>query len=180
MKKLFLILIASFALVMAHYLTRVFAWDHDGDHGHDSDGGIALSKLAGKYAVTFPGSSLFICFKPDFSATENCLTTGAVPVSVIGATVAQETKDKDGNFCTKNTFTVAFSAPLAAFPPTVTVFYTAGKVTNYDPATASGDVSLTNYTGGKCIGSKFDSTGADGVCQLVEKHLASGHGAERL
>ena len=53
MKKLFLILIAGFALVMALDFNGAYAGDHDGDHGHDRDGGIPLSKLAGKYAAIF-------------------------------------------------------------------------------------------------------------------------------
>jgi hypothetical protein len=156
MKKLFLVLIAGFALVTAHDFNRVYA-------GDDGGGGIPLSKLAGKYAETYPpapASSFYLCFKPDFSATENCFTKGAVPLSLILATIGQKTQDKDGNSCIKLTGTLAFSAPLAFLPPTVNVEFGADKVTKYDPATASGDVSFTNYTGGKCVGSKFDSTGA--------------------
>jgi hypothetical protein len=157
---------------MANDFNSVYAWEHDGD----GDGGIPLSKLAGKYAETFPGAVFYICLKPDFSGPENCLTKGAVPVADIGATVAQHTQDKDGNSCSNNTFTLALSAPLAAFPPTVFRFHAVSKVTNYDPATGSGDASFTQYTGGKCIGSKFDSTGATSVQTGTYHFVASDNG----
>ena len=81
MKKLFLILIAGFALVMAHDFKRAYA----GDHNSGDDGGIPLSKLAGKYSVTFtPGGFFTTCFKPDFSATESCSTPGAIPLTETG------------------------------------------------------------------------------------------------
>jgi len=76
MKKLFLILIAGLTLVMAQDFKRAYAGDDGGD-----DGGIPLSKLAGKYSETFRGGTITTCFKPDFSATENCFTKGAVPLS---------------------------------------------------------------------------------------------------
>ena len=172
MKKLFLILIAGFALFMAHDFNRVYA-------GDDGGGGIPLSKLAGKYAETFPGAVFYICFKPDFSTTENCFTKGAVPLSLILATLGQTTQDKDGNSCTKLTGALAFSAPLAFLPPTVNVAFSVAKVTNYDPATASGDASFTNYTGGKCVGSKFDSTGAT-KSQTGTYHFVASDNGERV
>jgi hypothetical protein len=172
MKRFFLILIAGFALVMAHDFNGVHAGDDSGGEG----GGIPLSKLASKYAETFPGAVFYICFKPDFSTTENCFTKGAVPVADIGATVAQETTDKDGDSCSNNTFTLALSGLTTAFPPTVFVFHAVSKVTNYDPATGSGDASFTQYTGGKCIGSKFDSTGATSVQTGTYHFVASDNG----
>ena len=71
MKKLFLILIASFAVVMIQGFSRVSA---------DGGDGIPLSKLAGKYASTAQGS-LTLCFNSTFcpSIPENCSTAGAQP-----------------------------------------------------------------------------------------------------
>ena len=67
-----------------------------------------------------------------------------------------------------------------AVPPFVGVAQvTVGKVTNYDPATGSGDVSVTNYTGGKCRGSKFDSTGAT-VVNTATAHFVASDNGERV
>ena len=175
MKKLFLILIAGLTLVMAQDFKRAYAGDDGGD-----DGGIPLSKLAGKYSETFRGGTITTCFKPDFSATENCFTKGAVPLSSsFGASVGEKTQDKDGNSCTKATGSFGLPAPLAAFPNVVVVFFSATKVTNYDPATGSGDESFTNYTGGKCIGSKFDSTGAI-ISQTGTSHFVASDNGKRV
>jgi hypothetical protein len=175
MKKLFLILIACFALVLALDFNGAYAGDRDGDHGHDRDGGIPLSKLAGKYSVTFQAGGFFVqCFKPDFSATEPCSTPGAVPINVSAGTVAQSTWDKDGDTCSK--LTSVFASLGQTSPPSVVVFFSVIKVTDYDPATASGDSSFTTYLGGKCIGSKFDSTGATNIGTGTYHFVASQDG----
>jgi hypothetical protein len=166
MKRLFLILIiASFALVMIQGFSRVAA---------DGGGGIPLSKLAGKFAQAGPGSgSLTLCFKPDFSATENCSTVGAIPLAANVVGVGQKTQDKDGDSCLTETITEAFPGKL---PPIVAVFHGANKVTNYDPATGSGDESFTNYAGGRCMGSKFDTTGATVLNNGTLHFVASDNG----
>ncbi|HKD67967.1 MAG TPA: hypothetical protein VKB84_14065 [Candidatus Binataceae bacterium] len=171
MKKLFLILIAAFAVVMAHDFNGAYAGAHHGD----DDGGIPLSKLAGKYSVIFNSGGFFTqCFKPDFSATESCSTPGAVPFNLTGATVGQSTQDRDGNACQK--FTGAFSATVGQKTPLILEFISVVKVTTYDPATGSGDTSVTDYSGGKCIGSKFDSTGATPTNTGAQHFVASDDG----
>jgi hypothetical protein len=168
MRKLFLVLIAGFALVVAH--------DFNADGG--DGGGIPLSKLAGKYSVTFQlGGFITQCFKPDFSATESCSTHGAIPISVSGATVGQKTQEKDGDAC--YTLTGTFAHAGQPTPPLVAVFFTVEKVTNYNPATGTGDSSFTNYGGGKCIGSNFDSTGAT-VGQTGTAHFVASDDGKRL
>jgi hypothetical protein len=167
MKKLFLILIASFALVMAHDFNRVYA----GDNG-DGGGGIPLSQLAGKYAGTAQGS-ITLCFKPDFSASESCSAAGAVPVAFNVSQVSSES-GKAGISCFTSTTTL--SVPGDVHPTTGSVSHAVAKVTSYDPATGSGDASFTEYSGGKCIGSKFDSTGATVADTGTEHFVASGQG----
>jgi hypothetical protein len=89
MKKFFLILIASFALVIAHDFKGVYAEDHHGG------GGIPLSKLAGDYSGTANGS-ITICFEADFSATEACNTPGAVGVAFNDPAISNFTQDTAG------------------------------------------------------------------------------------
>src|ERR1700746_2609453 len=105
MKKLFLILIAVFALVMTYDFNGAYAGDHGGD-----DGGIPLSKLAGKYAAIVSSAGFLTqCFKPGFSAPEPCSTPGAVGAPVSFGTVGQKTQDKEGDAC--ESFTGAFATP---------------------------------------------------------------------
>jgi hypothetical protein len=173
MKKLFLILMAGFALVIAHDLNGVYASDHDSDGGR-----IPLSKLAGKYAAIYSPAGFFTqCFKPDFSANESCSTSGAVPIVVSAGTVGQKTQDNDGDSCEK--FTGVFATPGQPTPSAIVVYITVEKVTDYDPATGSGDTSATNYLGGKCIGSKFDSTGAT-KAQTGTTHFAASDDGRRV
>jgi hypothetical protein len=169
MKKLFLILIASFALLMAHDSNRIYA-------GDDDNGGIPLSNLAGKYAQAGQGSAT-LCFNPNtFPATENCFTAGAIILAFNAVFVGQKTQDNVGNSCLTATQTLGF--PGSPEPPSITVFQGVNKVTNYDPATGSGDESFTNYTGGKCNKSKFDSTGAT-VLNHGTLHFVASHNGER-
>jgi hypothetical protein len=148
MKKLSFILIASFALVTIQGFSRVSA---------DDGGGIPLSKLAGKYAETNQGS-ITVCFKPDFSDTQNCSTPGAATVPFNFLELGVSHYEKEGDIC--DTTTTTQSSAGSPFPPTVVLGTTVSKTTNYDPATGTGDLSFTAYTGGKCIGSKFNATGA--------------------
>ena len=89
MKKLSLVLIAGFALVTIQGFSRVSA---------DDGGGIPLSRLAGKYAQTNQGS-ITVCFKPDFSDTQNCSTAGAVTVPFNFLELGENNHDKEGDIC---------------------------------------------------------------------------------
>ena len=145
MKKLSLILIASFALVTIQGFSGVFA---------DDGGGIPLSKLAGRYADTPRALSRFVS-SPTFPTLRIVPRSGAVPVPFNGPAVGQVTQDKDGNLCGAYTGTAGAPGSPGNFPPQEHHFV--GKVTNYDPATGTGDKSFTDYIGGKCNGTKFDS-----------------------
>jgi hypothetical protein len=164
MKKILLVLIASLALVMIQVFSTISA---------DDGSGIPLSKLAGKYANAFQGS-VTLCFKPDFSATENCSTAGAKTLILNNVLVGQSTQDKDGVAC--GTATITEATPGSPFPPLVVIVQGVTKVTVYDPATGSGDSSFAFYAGGKCIGSNFDSTGATVTSTGTAHFAASDHG----
>jgi hypothetical protein len=47
------------------------------------------------------------------------------------------------------------------------------------PATGTGDVAVTGYSGGKCKGSKFDSTGAT-VAYSATVHFVVTNGGNRV
>jgi hypothetical protein len=145
MKKLFLTLIVSFALVMTH------------DFNWSSAQAESIPLKAGSFMVHEEGS-LTLCFKPDFSALESCSAADEVPSAFNVAIVGQQTQDKAGNLC--GTFSVTESFFSGEPNPTVAVLHTVGTVTVYDPTTGAGDGSSTAYVGGKCTGSTFDKTGA--------------------
>jgi hypothetical protein len=165
MKKLCSILIVSFGLVTVHDLKSVYA---------DGGGGVPLSQLAGGYASTVT-AALAICLDPTSFVEESCATGGALVVTVTNLAAGELTLDQKGNTC--GTYTGASSnLPLDASRPQIIPFHVAATTINYDPASGTGDWPYTLYSGGKCKGAEFDSTGAT-VSSTGKVHfVASGHG----
>jgi hypothetical protein len=65
-------------------------------------------------------------------------------------------------------------------PPSVSPIHpSVAKILNYDPATGAGDISVSEYSGGKCIGSTFDSAGAKQTAAFVF-HFAASNGGKRI
>jgi hypothetical protein len=125
----------------------------------ERNGGIPLRKLAGTFSETIQ-ASLFVCFSttPPFPLAK-CGSAGSTDTPLNALAVGAQTRDAAGNQCT--TWTEADSdSPLTASPPTVYVLHQTGTTTSYDPTTGTGEGSFTNYFGGKCNGTAFDSTGA--------------------
>ena len=125
----------------------------------DDDEGISLKSLAGKYADTLHGS-FALCLDPKNNFAEiSCTDTKAVVFPQTTIDVGNETDDTKGNSCETYTETDT-DLPPDLSPPFVAVFHSVAKVTSYDPATGSGDGTFTNYSGGKCVGVEFKSSGA--------------------
>jgi hypothetical protein len=153
MKKIIAIVfisIVSFAIVVAHDFNRASA-------SADGSGGIPLAIFAGNFTSVVQGS-ITSCFDSNTGDPTDCSTAGAASFYANLAQVGQGTRDQYGNTCQTSTSTLGYPGFTGA--PSVTVIEDVGKVTNYDPATGSGDVSFTSYTGGKCNGSKFNGTHA--------------------
>jgi hypothetical protein len=166
MKKLCWILITVFALVMMRDSNRIYA---------DGGGGIPLSQLAGKFSAETQGS-ITICFNSGFTATEACSTTGAVGAACNATDAGQNVTDNKGNSCTTTTNICNFPGDTSPIPATVT--HAVVKVTSYDPATGMGDSSFNSYTGGKCVGSTFNSTGAT-LTTTGTLHFVASNGGNR-
>jgi hypothetical protein len=150
MKKLLVILVAAFVLVMSQGLREVAG---------DDDGGIPLRALAGKYSSTAHGSYA-LCLDPKNNFAEvNCSSTKAVVFPQTEVDVGYGTQDAKGNSCTTYTGT-ASDQPSDVSPPAVFEFIVVGNTKDYDPATGSGDGPFTSYSGGKCVGADFNSGGA--------------------
>jgi hypothetical protein len=144
-----------------------------------ADGGIPLEDLAGNYAFTCQGS-FSICLDPGTFGVADCATTtGAIIVPLTDLGIGQLTRDSKGNSCGSD-FDVTSSLPVAKTPPSVGVVHPAvAKTLNYDPATGTGELSLVEYSGGKCNGSRFDSAGATETATSAA-HLAASGGGKRF
>jgi hypothetical protein len=172
MKKLLVFLVAAFVLVMSQGLREVAA----GDAGDDE--GVPLKALAGKYSDTAHGY-FALCLDPKNNFAEiSCADAKAVVFPQTVVDVGNETDDKKGNSCETYTETDS-DLPPDLSPPFVAVFHTVGTVKSYDPAMESGDGTFTSYSGGKCVGASFNSTGAT-VNSTGTFHFVVGNGGKRV
>ena len=171
MKKRMVILFVGCALVMSQGFRKVAV-------GAEGTGKIPLSKLAGTYTETIQ-ASLFVCFSatPPFPLAK-CGSAGATGAPFTALAVGVQTRDAAGNSCT--TWTEADTdSPLTVSPPIVYVLHQTGQTTNYDLTTGAGEGSFTNYFGGKCNGTDFDSTGAT-VANTGTFHFVVSHHGNRM
>ncbi|MBV8056884.1 MAG: hypothetical protein JO071_16785 [Deltaproteobacteria bacterium] len=120
--------------------------------------GVKLSALRGTFTVRDTGS-FAVCLNPTTFAPEGCTTSGVLiyPLTIVGTSVLN--RDSKGNTCETGTDVTA-ALPPNAQPSSPGTNITVGKLTDYDPTTGEGDYALTGYSGGKCNGSSFDSSGA--------------------
>ncbi|MBI3757859.1 MAG: hypothetical protein HY267_07780 [Deltaproteobacteria bacterium] len=168
MKKLMVIVVVGFALVVSQGFQKVAA----------DEKGTPLRKLAGTYALTSQ-ASFFLCFSttPPFPLAE-CGSVGSTGAPFSALAVGVITFDAAGNWCA--TWTEADStSPLTASPPTISVLNSSGKIVSYDPTTGTGESSSTSYFGGKCTGAVFDSTGAT-FANNVTSHIVVSNRGERI
>jgi hypothetical protein len=119
--------------------------------------GVSLAALQGSYSETGQGSFSACLLPPSYSEVP-CSTSGALPSAFTYAGTGQVTVGPSGSACSTST-AVASSLPPGAPPPLVTVVREVLTVT-YDATTETGDITSNAYTGGKCNGAAFDSTGA--------------------
>jgi hypothetical protein len=99
-----------------------------------------------------------------------------VPLTVLD--VGAGRRDGAGNSCGTFTETDTVS-PVGLLPPVVVVANNVATVISYDPTTATGDFSFTNYFGGKCTGATFDKTGAT-VASTGTAHFAVSERGKRI
>jgi hypothetical protein len=141
--------------------------------------GIPLSALAGNYSLTTQGS-YSICLNPGGFAGVNCATfSGPLVLPQNYLLVGEVARDENGNSC--STFTeVSSSLPVDNTPPFVDTARAVGKIdpATYDPATGTGIIKFTIYSGGKCNGSTFDNTGIQTGTTVA--HFAASNGGKRI
>jgi hypothetical protein len=171
MKKLLVVLVAAFVLVMSHGLREVAA---------DDNNGIPLKALAGRYADTSHGYFALCLDKTKFPAAVEiiCSDTNAVVFPQTVVDVGNETDDTKGNSCETYTETDSDLPPDLSLP-FVAVFHSVGKLKSYDPATGSGEGTFTNYSGGNCVGAVFNK-GSATVASSGTFHFVAGNGGNRV
>ena len=169
MKKLIVILLAGCVLVISQGFQTAAA----DDEGHRET---SLRKLSGTYALTVHGS-FFFCLDSNPPHGPVTCTEGSTGVLIDALAVGAYTSDTTGNSCVTWTETENV-LPVSAAPPTVFVIHQTAKITNYDSTTGTGDGAFTNYFGGTCHGSTFDSTGAT-IAATGTYHFAVSNGGKR-
>jgi hypothetical protein len=141
--------------------------------------GIPLEALAGNYSSTCQGT-LAICLDPMTFAPANCATGSPAVLPLTDLDVGALTRDDEGNACSTG-LGVDASLSVGKNPPSVSKVHPAvAKTLNYDPATGTGDISVAEYRGGKCIGSTFDGTGGAKETATFIFHFAASNGGKRI
>jgi hypothetical protein len=170
MKKLLVVMTASFVLVISQGLREAAAGDE----------GIPLKALAGKYADTAHGYFALCLDSASFPAAVeiSCAAATAVVFPQTVVDVGNETDDQHGTSCETYTDTTS-DLPPDLSPPSVAVFHTVATTTSYDPATGSGDGSFISYIGGKCVGASFNSSGMT-VNATGTLHFVVGNDGKRV
>ena len=172
MKKLLVILTVGFVLVMSQSLMKVAA----GDAGDDE--GVPLKALAGKYSDTAQGT-FALCVDPTNNFAQiSCADKKAKAFPLTTVQVGNETDDAKGNSCETYSETDS-DLPPDFTPPFVAVFHSVGTVKSFDRSTGAGDGSFTSYSGGKCEGASFDSSGAT-VSATGTFHFVVGNHGRRV
>ena len=143
-----------------------------------ADGGILLEDLAGNYATTCQGS-LALCLDSTTFAPTNCGTGSPVVLAFSVQQIRALTRDAKGTACATYIETDA-SLPVGKNAPHIgQVLAEVITISSYDPATGMGDFNDTEYSGGKCNGSTFDSNGATATVTLTE-HFVASDGGKRI
>lgn len=144
MKKILSIFLAGLALVMINDVRA-------------SAGGIPLSAYEGKYAIVGQGYITY-CFSAGYANLESCSTAGALTAVASVVVAGKSASDALGNSCLILTSVGGYLGSTS--PSSATNFYQVTQVTDYRQVSATGDGTFTDYSGGKCVGPTFDSTGA--------------------
>jgi hypothetical protein len=144
-----------------------------------ADEGIPLKALAGDYSITIQGS-YSICLNPLTFVGVNCATfSGPHVLPQTYLSLGEATRDVNGNSCATHT-DVNTSLPVDNTPPIVQPgLPTVSKIIDYDPATATGEITFTTYASGKCNGATFDSGSATPTATATA-HFAASNGGKRI
>ena len=120
-------------------------------------GGPGIPLPVGQFSVTLQGYAASCATSGGVPEPCNASGVVAVPLSVLD--YGTLTRDGAGNACSAHIAVLA-TFPVGAAQSQVIKDYTSITVTNYDPATGTGDESWISYVGGACDGAIFNWAGA--------------------
>jgi hypothetical protein len=144
----------------------------------DADPGLPITVFHGGYSNTVHTSEAACLAPPSHTAAVACTTAGAGVFPISDVETGQVTFGSEGSGC-QTSIAVAAAIPPSSTPPFVIPFTGLRTLTDYDPATGTGDWAFTTYTGGKCNGANFDNTGATVFTSGVE-HFVISDGGKRV
>lgn len=178
MKKLYAILVASFALVISQPIISP----------HSSEAAAQIPLPSGHFSFTGQESVAF-CVDPTTIAVEPCSTSGAAVLAASGLDNGSAALDSSGNACVTITTTDAFlpiassssisPSILAAInisPPLVSLIHSVFTLDDYNHATGIGHYSVTIYSGGTCSGASFNSSGATKINSAKQQFVVTNGG----
>jgi len=142
--------------------------------------GVASQTLAaGSSGIALPSGHFSFAAR---GTEANCAAGPCITLNIIEA--GNMVRDAAGNACGSHTAVVttipATNTPPIVVPSVITVL----SLLSYDPSTGTGDSTLSEYSGGTCNGSAFNSAGAT---QIVSGRLhfsvsngENGNGGDRI
>lgn len=128
----------------------------------------------GTFSITGHGSYAY-CVDPKTFAAEPCTTKGTLVLGFSFAQAGVEIRDLTGA-CISTTAVSSPLPPSALSPLVNSTDHLAIKLLNYDAATGTGDVSYIGYSGGKCVGAKFNKKGATEINSGTNHFVVSQNG----
>ena len=139
-------------------------------------GGIPLSQLSGAWSARATGYVNF-CYSTATFQFEDCTAADAGVAVQDFAAVNNLVWDASGHFCATSVQLIG-GATGDPNPTGSLIALISGHTTKYDPASGTGDLSDTNYAGGKCVGASFVSDGSPATA-LETDHFVLSEGGNR-
>jgi hypothetical protein len=136
---------------------------------------LPIAVLRGAYSDTIHTSEAACFAPPTYTTAVSCTSPGAGVFPLSDVETGQVTFGPTGSGC-QSSVAVAADIPPADTPPYVIPFNAVRTLTDYNPATGTGDWAFTSYTGGRCRGAKFDNTGATVFTSGTEHFAISDEG----
>jgi hypothetical protein len=134
--------------------------------------GAQIPGPTGQYSETAHGS-FAVCLNPAKGYSEESCSANNALVYPITETLIGAGTIGSGIYC-ENDYVVDADLPPDVTPSSVTLNeHSVGKTTSYDSTTGTGTATFTDYTGGSCNGTSFDSSGATEVSSGTMQFIVS-------
>jgi hypothetical protein len=139
---------------------------------------LPIAVLRGGYSGTIRASEAICLAPPSYTTAVACTSPGAGVFPLSDVEAGQGTFGPTGSGC-ESSVAVAADIPPAGTPPYVIPHNVVRTLTDYNPATGTGDWAFTTYTEGKCNGATFDNTAKTAFTSGTE-HFVISDGGKRV